>query len=323
MILFWSGRENVDVNIQRRASQVALVVKNHLTNAGDIRDVGRGSIPAEPLFTAFIRGRKSHVSLLHLFFQSLRPFWIYETYMVYVLTLRQKQRLKRNTNLLNRMPMVTLLFNLLGGHGSFWQYDDERCDRSSLRVELFCPALWGQFCASSAASAQSIASSTLSSLIRVPPPSAPHPRWPQLTPSLGPESLGGGVAWRQRLCFRRIRNIITRSLLSAGTLRERSAPGRGTEAGAGGGEGRVFGRERVIRLSSQCCSFLGDVPEGLGGPSFSPPFPATSVLRRPGGSGGHRCAPRFSARNCQVRRFRAGGPAGLHAALCRLRHIQV
>ena len=144
--------------------------------------------------------------------------------------------------------MVTFLFNLLGGHGSFWQYDDERCDRSSLRVELFSPALWGQFCASSAASAQSIASSTLSSLIRVPPPSAPHPRWPQLTPSLGPESPGGGVAWRQRLCFRRIRNIITRSLLSAGTLRERSAPGRGTEAGAGGGRGACL----VENASSAC-----------------------------------------------------------------------
>ena len=37
-------------------------------------------ISSGSLFTAFIKGRKGHISLLHLFFQSLRPFWINETY---------------------------------------------------------------------------------------------------------------------------------------------------------------------------------------------------------------------------------------------------
>ena len=78
-------------------------------------------ISSGSLFIAFIRGRKSHVSLLHLFFfpPISQAIWINETYMVYVLTLRQKQRLKRMTNLSDRMPTVTWLFNLLGGHGSF------------------------------------------------------------------------------------------------------------------------------------------------------------------------------------------------------------
>ena len=191
------------------------------------------------LFTAFVRGRKSHVSLLHLFFffQSLRPFWINETYMVCVLTLRQKQRLKRITNLSDRVPTVPWLFNLHGGHGSLWEYYDERCDRSSPRVEFLSLRrrtlgsvlrFIGSICTSSTLSWDSFLHSQLGDQ---------GPSTLCATPSLTSVDSTSRV-WSRLGAAARLRENPEHKyppLVVRRNVRERSAPGRGTEAGAGGG----------------------------------------------------------------------------------------
>ena len=138
MIRFWSGRENGDANIQptvwNSKLEVAMWPTSRHFSPGCVGSCpSRSENPSSLLGHCSLpsyRAGESQVFLLHVFFFLISKAILDQWNICLMFWLSVKNRdWKEILIYRTACPMLILFFNLLGGHGSFWEYD-ERCGSS-------------------------------------------------------------------------------------------------------------------------------------------------------------------------------------------------